>query len=127
MKKTHIIALIVIAVSVGVIFSSVTDSSTYSNFTEAFSNEGNKYTVVGWLNKEKEIIAEPTQCTFYIIDKDSVEKKVIYNQPKPQDFERSESIVITGKAHEGVFYANEISLKCPSKYNDVNKNNKAQK
>lgn len=127
MKKTHIIALLVIAVSVGVIFSSVSDSSTYSNFTEAFRNEGEKYTVVGWLNKEKEIIAEPTQCTFYIIDKDSVERKVIYNQPKPQDFERSESVVLTGKAHKDIFYASEISLKCPSKYNDINTNNKAQK
>ena len=123
MKKTHIFGLIIIAVAIGVIFTSLTNASTYANFTEAFSNQGKKYTVVGQLALEKEIIAEPLQCTFYIRDKEDNVKKVIYNQAKPRDFERSESIVLTGVADGDVFYASEISLKCPSKYNDVNKEN----
>jgi cytochrome c-type biogenesis protein CcmE len=121
MKKTHIFALIVIAVAVGVIFTSLTSAGTYANFNEAFSNPGKKYTVVGWLALDKEIVSEPLQCTFYIRDKENNVRKVIYNEAKPRDFERSESVVITGTADGDVFYATEISLKCPSKYNDVNK------
>ncbi len=119
MKKTHLIALLVIAVAIGVILTSVAGSSTYANFTQAFEKPGQKYTVVGWLDHSREIISEPLSCTFYIKDKNDVVKKVVYNQPKPRDFERSESIVLTGTAEGDVFFASEISLKCPSKYNDV--------
>lgn len=121
MKKTHIIGLIVIALSIGVIITSLSGASTYANFTEAFGNPGKKYTVVGHLDHDKEIISEPLKCTFYIKDKENNTKKVVYNKPKPRDFERSESIVLTGSADGDTFYASEISLKCPSKYNDVNK------
>ncbi|MFN5363918.1 MAG: cytochrome c maturation protein CcmE [Bacteroidota bacterium] len=37
---------------------------------------------------------------------------------KPQDFERSESIVLTGEMSGDVFQASEMLLKCPSKYKD---------
>lgn len=121
MKKSHILALLVIAVALGVIFTSLNQSATYSNFTEAFENPGKSYTVVGWLDHEKEITAEPLSCSFYLKDKDSVVRKVIYNKPKPTDFERSEDVVVTGKVDGDIFYAHEISLKCPSKYNDLNK------
>lgn len=121
MKKTHIIGLIVIAIAIGVIITSLSGASTYANFTEAFGNPGKKYTVVGELDHEQEITSEPLKCTFYIKDKENVVKKVVYNQPKPKDFERSESVVLTGSVDGDVFYASEISLKCPSKYNDLNK------
>ena len=119
MKKTHIIGLVLIALAVGVIFSSLANTGKYANFTEAFNNEGKKFTIVGWLDHEQEIIAEPTRCTFYIKDKEDNVKKVVYDHAKPTDFERSESIVLTGFADGDVFRATELSLKCPSKYNDV--------
>ena len=40
------------------------------------------------------------------------------NKPKPQDFERSESVVVTGEMRNNEFVANEILMKCPSKYKD---------
>ena len=46
------------------------------------------------------------------------EKKVILEKTKPQDFERSEQIVLIGKVEGDEFHASEILLKCPSKYND---------
>jgi len=45
---------------------------------------------------------------------------VIYNQPKPQDFERSEEITMTGYATDSAFIATDILMKCPSKYNEQN-------
>jgi cytochrome c-type biogenesis protein CcmE len=37
---------------------------------------------------------------------------------KPQDFERSEQIVLTGKMRGEDFVASDMLMKCPSKYKD---------
>ncbi|MNT82326.1 hypothetical protein D3C72_2220400 [compost metagenome] len=44
--------------------------------------------------------------------------KVVYAGTKPQDFERSEKLVLIGKMDNNTFYASKILMKCPSKYND---------
>ncbi len=122
MKKTHIIGIIIIALSIGVIFSSISDSSTYSNFSEASKNENAEFHIVGYLNKDKPQVYEPEKnpdlFQFFMYDKDSVERKVILHKAKPQDFEKSEQIVIIGSAENGEFHANQILMKCPSKYNN---------
>jgi cytochrome c-type biogenesis protein CcmE len=51
-------------------------------------------------------------------DANGEERKVVLHQPKPQDFEMSEQIVVTGEMETGVFQASEILMKCPSKYKD---------
>jgi cytochrome c-type biogenesis protein CcmE len=119
MKKMHIIGLIVIAICAAVIISTIASSATYANFNEAFSNPDRAYTISGYLNKEKPIETQPTSITFYMIDHDGEEHKVHLNQAKPQDFERSEKIIVKGSAKGKDFYATSISLKCPSKYNDM--------
>jgi len=40
----------------------------------------------------------------------------VFNGAKPQDFERSEQIVLTGKMKGDEFLASKILMKCPSKY-----------
>jgi cytochrome c-type biogenesis protein CcmE len=55
---------------------------------------------------------------FYMSDSDGVSNKVILQKPKPQDFERSEQIVLTGAMQNGAFVADEILMKCPSKYKE---------
>ncbi|MBN8702117.1 MAG: cytochrome c maturation protein CcmE [Bacteroidetes bacterium] len=123
MKKSHIIALILIAVSIGAIYSTLADSSTYSNFSEAAKNPDSEFHVVGKLNRDKPQNYEPEKnanlFTFYMFDNDSVEKKIVLHKSKPQDFEKSEQIVIIGKCSGNDFHANEILMKCPSKYNDA--------
>ncbi len=122
MKKTHIIAILVIALSIGMILSTFSDSSTYASFTEAVEAPQKEFHVVGQLNKEKELEYNPevnvNRFAFYLIDREGTEKKVIFNGTKPQDFERSEQVVITGKMKDEVFMADKILMKCPSKYND---------
>lgn len=122
MKKSHIIGIIVIAIAIGAIMSTISDSSSYATFSEAFSNQGAEYHVVGQLNKQKEMIYEPEinpdLFAFYMLDSEGVERKVFLHKSKPQDFERSEQIVIIGKAQGNEFHASEILMKCPSKYND---------
>ena len=122
MKKTHIIAIIIMAVAVGFILTSVSDSSSYADFEEAFSNPEKEYHVVGVLDKTADIIynpeANPNLTEFTMIDNNGEKRKVILNKSKPQDFERSESVVLIGKAHEDSFLATDMLMKCPSKYKE---------
>ena len=45
--------------------------------------------------------------------------RVVYNNPKPANFEDAESVVVEGKMNGDVFEAEYILVKCPSKYNDT--------
>lgn len=122
MKKSSIILIVIIAVAIAMILVIYTDSSTYSNFTEAKEKNTELY-VVGVLNKEKALHYDPVKdanhFSFYMYDKDSTECQVVFNGSKPQDIERSEQIVLTGKMDGDVFHASKILMKCPSKYNQT--------
>lgn len=122
MKKIHIVGIIIIAVCIGVMMTSLADSSTYASFKEAQNNPGEEFHVVGKLNRAKETVYNPQVdadlFTFYMTDNEGVEKKVLLHKNKPQDFERSEQIVLIGKMQGDEFHAGEILMKCPSKYNE---------
>ncbi len=122
MKKSHIIAIAIIAIAVAAILSTVADSSTYASFSIAEQNPKKVYHVVGKLNKEKPQDYNPqvdaNLFTFYMVDNEGHEKKVLLNKTKPQDFERSEQIVIIGKMSGEEFHASDVLMKCPSKYNN---------
>ncbi len=120
MKNIQIIALLVIAIGIGAIIYTMTDFTTYSNFIDARKNASTVVNVVGNLMKDKEIIynpeKDPNYFAFTMTDKEGNEQKVYYKGAKPQDFERSEQLVIKGKMDGELFYAKEILMKCPSKY-----------
>jgi cytochrome c-type biogenesis protein CcmE len=122
MKKTYIILITLIAAAIGAIISTYGDASTYESFGVAAENPDKEFHVVGMLNKQKEKYYNPKQdpnyFSFYMIDEKGEERKVIYHSPEPQDFERSEKIVIIGKMEGNAFMASKILLKCPSKYTD---------
>lgn len=122
MKRTHIALIIIIAVAMGAIMVSLGDASTYVNFEQAERNPGTKYTVIGYLDKEATMNydAQANRFSFGAVDKNGSKQKVIYHQPKPQDFERSEEITMKGYATDSAFIAEEILMKCPSKYNEKN-------
>jgi cytochrome c-type biogenesis protein CcmE len=122
MKKLHIIGILVIAVAIGVIFISLKNTSTYADFTEALSNPETEYHVVGKLDKSAPQIYEPKrnadEFLFTLVDNKGVAKQVVLHKSKPQDFEKSEQIVLIGKMKDGSFHANDILMKCPSKYSE---------
>lgn len=121
-KRTHIIGIIVIAIAIGAIMSTVADSSTYASFAEAIDNPGKEYHVVGQLNKEAEMTYNPqvdaNLFSFYMVDNSGREEQVHFHGSKPQDFERSEQVVLVGRYNGEIFEANKILMKCPSKYED---------
>ena len=122
MKKAHIIGIVIIAVAIAAIMSTIADSSTYASFSTAIANAGKEYHVVGKLDKTKAYDYNPQQNAnifgFYLIDNEGQAKKVMFNGTKPQDFEKSEQIVIVGKMSGEEFHASSILMKCPSKYNN---------
>jgi cytochrome c-type biogenesis protein CcmE len=120
MKRTHIIALIFIVISIAMIIASTIDYSTYETFSSAEKNNGKEFHIVGELVKDEELfydpVKDPNYFSFYLKDKNGDERKVVFKGSKPQDFERSESIVLTGKMNGDEFAASKILIKCPSKY-----------
>ncbi len=120
MNKNIVIALVLIAAGIAVFFNITKDVSTYASFKDAQS--GSKVKIVGQLAKEMPMVYDPEnqpdQFSFYMADSEEVTKQVILLQPKPQDFEMSEQIVVTGKLENDVFIASDILMKCPSKYKD---------
>ena len=122
MKKLHIVGIVVIAVAIGVIFVSLKNTSTYADFAEALSNPEKEFHVVGKLDKSQPQIYDPKvnadQFIFTLIDNKGKSEQVVLHKSKPQDFEKSEQIVLIGKMQGGEFHANDILMKCPSKYNN---------
>lgn len=129
MKKAHLFALAIIAVAIGIIMSTSADASVYVSFGEARQRaaEGNqtKVHIVGRLPRdgqknplglEYDPLLDPNHFAFTLIDTNRVAQRVVYYSPKPQDFDKSEQVVITGAMKNDVFVADQILLKCPSKY-----------
>ena len=119
MNKTTIIALLCIALAAFAFFSASGDVSTYATF-ESAKQAGSKVKVNGTLDLTREMeydpAKDPNYFSFYMQDADGKIGHVVLTQPKPQDFERAESVVVTGKMQGETFVANEVLTKCPSKY-----------
>ncbi|MBK8848205.1 MAG: cytochrome c maturation protein CcmE [Bacteroidetes bacterium] len=126
MNKYLIFGLLAIAVAIGYIVSLSADVSTYVTFDTAAQNEGREFHIVGKVNFNKPQEYNPQTnanlFTFYMNDTLGNEKKVLLNKAKPQDFEKSQQVVVIGKMQSGDFIASDILMKCPSKYNEVNEN-----
>jgi len=129
MKKIQIFGLVIIAVAIGIIVSTAGDASTYVDFSKAqdMATDGDNESihVVGRLKKDAagQILdmqydpkIDPNYFTFTLVDNKNVAKKVVYMSTKPQDFDKSEQVVVIGKMHNGTFAAEKILMKCPSKY-----------
>ncbi|MEJ5960698.1 cytochrome c maturation protein CcmE [Pedobacter immunditicola] len=121
MRKSAIIGLITIAICVGVLFSLNADTSSYATFKEA-ARDSREFHVMGYWEKEKGMYydaqKDANHFAFYMKDAKGDVGKVVYNGTKPQDFERSEKLVLIGEMKNDTFYASKILMKCPSKYND---------
>jgi cytochrome c-type biogenesis protein CcmE len=121
MKKSHLIAIAVIAVAIATLVSASSDVTTYANFDQA-SESGDKVKLVGQLVKEAPIEynpeKDPNYLAFQLKDDAGSVRRVVLRSAKPQDFERSEQIVLTGAMNGEIFEASDMLLKCPSKYQD---------
>lgn len=121
MKKSHILAIIVVAAAIGILISASSDVTTYANFNQA-TQTGEKVKLIGHLVKDQPVEYNPEKdpnfLAFQLRDEKGDVRRVVLRASKPQDFERSEQIVLTGAMKGETFEASDMLLKCPSKYKD---------
>lgn len=127
MKKTHVILLVFIAVSIAVLISYMADLSTTETLASARQKEGKLVSVTAKLDKsyanpiEYDPLRNPNLTAFYIIDTLGNKAKAIYYFEKPFDMEKTEQLRLKGRMKAGIFEITAkdgILLKCPSKYKD---------
>ncbi len=124
MKKSHIVALVLVAIAIGALISMITDVTGYETIASARQKKGKTVTVIAKLDKstvQYDAAKNPNYLTFEATDTLGDRMKVAYYYEKPYDMEKSERIVLKGKMENGVFQIHDqkgILIKCPSKYKD---------
>lgn len=122
MKKIHILLLVLIAASIAVLISFLQDTSTYDTVAIAKSKPGKFVHLMAKLDKsqpvEYDAVKNANYLSFTAVDTLGESIRVIYNNPKPENFEMSERLVLKGKFENGQFECSSIQTKCPSKYKD---------
>lgn len=127
MKPLHIALIIIASLGVAAVVSLYGNTTRYVSFAESLELKNENYTkvvhVVCTLDKSKPINyqpqIDPNHLEFWAKDSLGNEAKVLFLQPKPQDLERTEKIVLTGRHKGDYFHAEAILSKCPSKYEDA--------
>jgi len=93
--------------------------STYVDFEQAVDMKG-AHVVGTWeSSRDYGFSMESKQFTFFMKDQSGNVRRVVYPKPKPNNFEQADQLVVIGEMKNGVFYANDMLMKCPSKYNNV--------
>ncbi|WP_020401943.1 cytochrome c maturation protein CcmE [Gracilimonas tropica] len=120
MKPKLIIGIVAIVGFTSLLMYNFGESiSTYTTFENA--GERSNAHIPGVWDKEKgaEFSLETKRFTFHMIDEAGVSRKVVYPKPKPNNFEEADQLVVIGEMRGDIFYADQMLMKCPSKYNDA--------
>ncbi len=131
MKKGYIVAFVVIGIFIAVFATTFGQASIYANFNKAYemykAGEDKEVHVIGALVKNTDgtlkdyvydPLVDPNKCEFTLVDDSARVEHVVLTMSKPTDFEKSEKVVVIGSFQNEVFVANNVLLKCPSKYED---------
>lgn len=122
MKKIHIVLLVLIAAAIAVLITFLQDTSTYDTVDTAIARPGKFVHLMASVDKrepvEYDALKNPNYLSFTAIDTLGKTIRVVYNKPKPENFDNSEKLVLQGKYINGLFECRSIQTKCPSKYND---------
>jgi cytochrome c-type biogenesis protein CcmE len=100
----------------------------YVSFAEA-RNSTRTVQVAGAVNQDNvKYDADKEQLRFTIYEMDSIESStpdsliIAYHGVVPGNFDQATSVLVRGKAGEGVFQAEKLLVKCPSKYQGLTQN-----
>jgi cytochrome c-type biogenesis protein CcmE len=100
----------------------IKDLTTQETFKSALDKKEKYVVVKAKLDKatpiEYDAVKNPNMTVFYALDSDGERTKVVYNNAKITDMERSEGLDLNGYMRDGYFECNKIQTKCPSKYKD---------
>ena len=124
MKKIQIVLLILIAAAIAVLISFLKASPTYDTVEIAKSKPGKAVSLIAKLDRTQPVeydYKNPNYLSFTVIDSVGGKVKVVYHNPKPDNLEHSERLVLKGAIQGDYFECKEILMKCPSKYKDDKK------
>lgn len=122
MKKTHIILLVLIAISIVALISYTGDLSSYETIASAKQREGKFVNLIVKMDKTAPVnydpVKDPNLLKFHVQDSLGGKISVVYHNTKPTDMEKSERLVLKGRVQGDHFECSTIVMKCPSKYKD---------
>lgn len=121
MRNKYIFGGIIIAVFLVLMGYLFTQSNIEyaDDFVKVKSTDKTVKATGSWVKeKHYKINKDEKTFSFYIIDDNGNEMKVIYDGTIPNNFETASSVVVTGKYQDGYFHARDILTKCPSKYQE---------
>ena len=119
MKPKLMIGIVSIVVFTSLLMYNFGNSiSTYVNFEEAEGRSSSHVVGVWDASGDYGFSRNTMQFRFHMKDREGNVRKVVYPKPKPNNFEQATQLVVIGEMKNNVFYANEMLMKCPSKYND---------
>ena len=121
MKPRLIIGIVAITLFTSLLLYNFGNSiSTYTNFEEAAGRTSTNIHVVGSWDKTQQsgFSMETKSFSFFMTDEQGNSSRVIYANAKPSNFDQADKLVVIGEMKNDVFYAHDMLLKCPSKYND---------
>ena len=125
MKPKYIVALIVVVVFlVFGAFSLKKSLTPYVGFAQA--QKGGTVQIIGKLVTGTDYYDIQTQkFAFTLTDEEGkAQLKVLYDGVKPGNFDQATEIVAIGQYQAGIFEADQLLVKCPSKYQGLEQSDK---
>ncbi len=116
--KTLIGIVLIIIFSAFAFYSFSSTLNPYVTFAEAAGRTGTVQ-VSGYLIDDNiQYDLGSRQLKFNLEDREGTRVPVSYNGVKPDNMEHAESVVVIGQFDGGIFKAERLLVKCPSKYEE---------
>ena len=121
-KRIIIFALALIFMALSVLFLSKNIVSPYVDFDDPKLKNGDYVQIIGKYDETKPLKQHDEMFSFVIKNDTNMALTVNKNGIKPVNFEHAEQIVVLGRYNpvSGIFEADNILTKCPSKYQKEN-------
>lgn len=91
----------------------------YVSFEEAARTARKVQVAGGLIENSTKYLDEEEKLHFILVEDDGDTMKVLYDGIKPGNFEEATQIVAIGKYENEAFHAEQLLVKCPSKYQGV--------
>lgn len=122
MKPRLIIGIVFMVLFTSLVMYNFSQSiSSYVDFEQAALLNSDRTHVIGAWERDKpsRFNNENMTFAFHMTDESGQSRQVLYAGPKPNNFEQADQLVVIGSMRNDIFYAHDMLVKCPSKYNDA--------